>query len=98
MKATISGNPGKSLMKIIVDADSDRVLGMHMVGADGPEIFQVSPSMPTFPRALSQPKYRNLKSISLVTENSLAVVAPLRIICMSADSVTIQMCCTIARD
>lgn len=41
MKATISGNPGKSLMKIIVDADSDRVLGMHMVGADGPEIMQV---------------------------------------------------------
>ena len=41
MKATISGNPGKSLMKIIVDADTDRVLGMHMVGADGPEIMQV---------------------------------------------------------
>lgn len=40
MKATISGNPGKSLMKIIVDADSDRVIGMHMVGADGPEIMQ----------------------------------------------------------
>ena len=40
MKATISGNPGKSLMKIVVDADSDRVLGMHMVGADGPEIMQ----------------------------------------------------------
>ena len=41
MKATISGSPGRSLMKIVVDADSDRVVGMHMVGADGPEIMQV---------------------------------------------------------
>ena len=29
------------MMKIIVDADSDRVLGMHMVGTDSPEIMQV---------------------------------------------------------
>ena len=40
MKGTISGNEGKSMMKIIVDADSDRVLGMHMVGTDSPEIMQ----------------------------------------------------------
>ncbi len=40
MKGTISGNEGKSLMKIITDADSDRVLGMHMVGADSAEIMQ----------------------------------------------------------
>ncbi len=40
MKGTISGNEGKSMMKIIVDADSDRVLGMHMVGSDSPEIMQ----------------------------------------------------------
>lgn len=30
----------RSLMKMIVDADSDRVLGLHMVGADAPEIIQ----------------------------------------------------------
>ena len=40
MKNTISGNPGRSLMKIVVDAASDRVLGMHMVGPDCAEIMQ----------------------------------------------------------
>ncbi|KDD74542.1 pyridine nucleotide-disulfide oxidoreductase [Helicosporidium sp. ATCC 50920] len=40
MRNTISGNPGRSLMKIIVDAPSDRVLGMHMVGPDAGEIMQ----------------------------------------------------------
>jgi glutathione reductase (NADPH) len=44
MKGTISGNEGKSMMKIIADADSDRVLGMHMVGEDSAEIMQVSAS------------------------------------------------------
>ncbi|MEM6274296.1 MAG: glutathione-disulfide reductase [Myxococcota bacterium] len=30
----------RSLMKMVVDADTDRVLGLHMVGADAPEIIQ----------------------------------------------------------
>ena len=35
------------MMKIIVDADSDRVLGMHMVGTDSPEIMQVRSRLQT---------------------------------------------------
>ncbi len=40
MKNTLSGNGDRSLMKLVVDRDSDRVLGVHMVGADAPEIIQ----------------------------------------------------------
>jgi len=40
MKYTISGRKEQTLMKLIVHADSDRVIGCHMVGADAPEIVQ----------------------------------------------------------
>ncbi len=40
MKHTISGREERTMMKLIVDRDSDRVLGCHMVGADAPEITQ----------------------------------------------------------
>jgi len=40
MKNTLSGRDERSLMKIIVDANSDRVVGCHMLGADAPEIAQ----------------------------------------------------------
>ncbi|MAV46775.1 MAG: glutathione-disulfide reductase [Alphaproteobacteria bacterium TMED89] len=40
MKNTLSGNPARSFMKLIVDRDSDRVLGMHMVGRDSAEMMQ----------------------------------------------------------
>ena len=40
MKNTLSGNPGRCMMKMIVDAVSDRVLGIHMVGPDAGEIIQ----------------------------------------------------------
>ncbi|KAJ7569102.1 hypothetical protein O6H91_01G060400 [Diphasiastrum complanatum] len=40
MKATLSGLPDRAFMKIIVDATSDRILGVHMVGEDAPEILQ----------------------------------------------------------
>lgn len=40
MKNTISGRAEKSLMKLIVDPDSDLVLGAHMMGPDAPEIIQ----------------------------------------------------------
>ncbi|GIM01826.1 hypothetical protein Vretimale_6606 [Volvox reticuliferus] len=40
MKYTISGREEKTLMKLIVHADSDKVLGCHMVGPDAPEIMQ----------------------------------------------------------
>lgn len=40
MRNTLSGNPGRTLMKMLVDADSQQVIGMHMVGDDAGEIIQ----------------------------------------------------------
>ena len=40
MKHTISGRDERSLMKLLVDRDSDRVVGAHMVGPDAGEIMQ----------------------------------------------------------
>lgn len=40
MKHTLSGRDERSVMKVIVDAKTDIVLGMHMMGADSPEIMQ----------------------------------------------------------
>lgn len=40
MKGTISGREERTLMKLIVDGDSDRVVGCHMVGPDAAEIMQ----------------------------------------------------------
>lgn len=40
LKHTLSGSSERCLMKMIVDADTDRVLGMHMVGPDAGEIIQ----------------------------------------------------------
>lgn len=41
MKNTVSGNPGRGFMKLIVDADTDTVVGIHMIGPDCAEIMQV---------------------------------------------------------
>nr|WP_295738674.1 glutathione-disulfide reductase [uncultured Acidocella sp.] len=40
MRHTLSGRARKTLMKLIVDADTDKVLGAHMLGEDAPEILQ----------------------------------------------------------
>lgn len=40
MKHTLSGLPERTLMKLIVDRDTDKVLGCHMVGSDAGEIIQ----------------------------------------------------------
>jgi glutathione reductase (NADPH) len=40
MKHTLSGREERTMMKLVVDRASDRVLGCHMVGADAPEIIQ----------------------------------------------------------
>ena len=40
LKSTISGDPEKTLVKLLVDADDDRVLGAHMLGPDAAEIVQ----------------------------------------------------------
>lgn len=37
---TLSGREQKVMMKLVVDAESQRVLGVHMVGRDAPEIIQ----------------------------------------------------------
>lgn len=40
LKHTLSGSSERSLMKLIVDTASDRVVGLHMVGPDAGEIVQ----------------------------------------------------------
>ena len=40
LKHTLSGATERTLVKLIVDAASDRVVGLHMVGADAGEIVQ----------------------------------------------------------
>lgn len=40
MKHTLSGRDERTMMKLVVDRASQRVLGAHMVGADAPEIIQ----------------------------------------------------------
>ena len=40
MRHTISGSEERTLMKLIVDAESDKIIGIHMVGADAGEILQ----------------------------------------------------------
>ncbi len=40
MKHTMTGRGTRTLMKLVVDADTDRVVGCHMVGDDAGEIVQ----------------------------------------------------------
>lgn len=40
MKLTMTGSLERSLMKLVVDADTDKVLGCHMAGPDAGEIMQ----------------------------------------------------------
>jgi glutathione reductase (NADPH) len=40
LKHTLSGSSERALMKLVVDAKTDKVLGVHMVGADAGEIMQ----------------------------------------------------------
>ncbi len=42
MKGTLSGREERMLMKLIVDAKSDRVLGCHIVGPDAGEMVQMA--------------------------------------------------------
>lgn len=42
MKATLAGKDEKMLMKLIVDAKSQRVVGLHIVGEDAAEIVQMA--------------------------------------------------------
>ena len=40
MRHNLGGSKERSMMKILVDGDTDKVVGMHMVGADAGEIMQ----------------------------------------------------------
>ena len=40
MKHTMTGRDERTLMKLVVDRQSQVVLGAHMVGMDAPEIIQ----------------------------------------------------------
>ena len=40
MKTAFAGGQARTYMKLVVDGLSDRVLGIHMLGADAPEIVQ----------------------------------------------------------
>ncbi len=40
MKNMLSGNEQRTLMKLVVDGDSERVLGCHIVGEGAPEMIQ----------------------------------------------------------
>ncbi|MBX9934345.1 MAG: glutathione-disulfide reductase [Methylobacterium sp.] len=40
MKATLSGREDRMLMKVIVDVETDRVLGVHILGHDAGEMIQ----------------------------------------------------------
>lgn len=40
MKSAFAGSPERTYMKLVVDDASDVVLGVHMLGADAPEIVQ----------------------------------------------------------
>jgi glutathione reductase (NADPH) len=40
MRHTISGSEERTLMKLIVESATDKIVGIHMVGADAGEILQ----------------------------------------------------------
>jgi Pyruvate/2-oxoglutarate dehydrogenase complex, dihydrolipoamide dehydrogenase (E3) component, and related enzymes len=40
LRHTLSGRQEKTYLKVVVDAASDRVLGMHMIGAEAGEVIQ----------------------------------------------------------
>ncbi|MBY0564794.1 MAG: glutathione-disulfide reductase [Hyphomonadaceae bacterium] len=42
MKHILAGNEQRVLMKLVVDAHSDRVLGVHIAGVDAPEMIQLA--------------------------------------------------------
>ncbi len=42
MKNILAGNEQRSLMKLVVDAASDRVIGVHLAGPEAPELIQIA--------------------------------------------------------
>src|SRR3546814_1092532 len=42
MKNVLAGRDERALYKMVVDATTDRVVGLHMIGPDAPEILQAA--------------------------------------------------------
>ena len=42
LKSTFYGGQDRTLMKLVVDGDSQKILGCHVVGDEGPEIIQMA--------------------------------------------------------
>jgi len=42
MKNVLAGRNERSLYKLVVDGSTDRVVGIHMIGPDAPEILQAA--------------------------------------------------------
>src|SRR5262249_47997917 len=42
MRNILAGNEQRTLMKLIVDASNDRVVGVHIAGPEAPELVQVA--------------------------------------------------------
>ncbi len=42
MKNSLAGNEQRTLMKLVVNAESDRVLGVHIAGPEAPELIQLA--------------------------------------------------------
>jgi len=42
MNHILANNSGRTLMKLVVDAESDRLLGIHIAGPDAPEMIQLA--------------------------------------------------------
>jgi glutathione reductase (NADPH) len=42
MKNVLAGRDERSLYKMVVDATTNRVVGLHMIGPDAPEILQAA--------------------------------------------------------
>ena len=42
MKNVVAGRSERSLYKMVCDADSGRIVGLHMIGPEAPEIMQAA--------------------------------------------------------
>jgi glutathione reductase (NADPH) len=42
LKNVLAGRNERSLYKLVVDGDSERIVGIHMIGPDAPEILQAA--------------------------------------------------------
>ena len=62
MKHTMTGRDEKTMMKLVVDRASDRVIGLHMVGPEAGEIVQGRPS----PLRPAQPRLSSMRPSAFI--------------------------------